>query len=79
MCINHVNPFTPQVKRAIANSSFVMSHVSKEEAARLQRRQAQVKGQWARLPERLKKRKIQLTFEKAEKVRVRVYIVWYNK
>ena len=63
----------------MANTSFVMSGASKELAAQLQGRQLWVKGQWARLPERLKKRKIQLTFEKAEKVCVNAMCAYIHK
>lgn len=52
----------------MANTSFVMSTASKEQATELQDRLSWVKGRWEGLAEKLKKRRIQLMFEKAEKV-----------
>ena len=56
------------MKRAMANTSFVMSTASKEQAADLQGRLVWVKGRWEGLAEKIKRRRTQLTFEKAEKV-----------
>lgn len=53
----------------MANTSFVMSSASKEQATELQARLTRVKGQWEGLGEKLKKRQTQLMFEKSEKVR----------
>ena len=66
-----------QVKRAMANTSFVMSTALKEQSAGLQRRLSRIKSRWEGLGERgekLKRRKTQLTFEKAEKVHVHVQL-----
>ena len=68
------NAFPVQVKRAMANTSFVMSTASKEQATDLQERLVWVKSRWEGLSEKLKRRRTQLMFEKAEKVHVHVHV-----
>jgi hypothetical protein len=66
-----------QVKRAKANINFVMVTASREVAGQLQGRLQWVNSWWDCLQERLKRRKIQLTFEKAEKVNQIIFLYFF--